>query len=287
MAQISSYIRNALPFTVRRSLKRIRRRIINTFRKCDRSISIDAFRSLIAHDLGISLGDSIIVSSSFASLNAAFSPNQLIDTLLNIVGPTGNIVMPFYPPGNSEEWVRSGQVFDMQSTPSSMGILTQKFSERPDVVKSMHPFKAVVAWGKDADKIVSRHHLSRTPFDESSPYGWLLRNPSKSLGLGVKNNPMFHACEDFLSDLHCNLYLDEELTALVRNGEEVFPVTTLVHSSQVMDRMMAIGDYIPLLNLKSYKRTEVGYSFCYVLDNQELLERCRVEFATGRFRYKE
>lgn len=282
-----AFFRALLPYTFRRSIKRYRRRLLNNIRGRGKPVSISDIRVLIEDEFSIGVGDSVIVSSSFGNLNALFTPDQLIDELMDIVGPHGNIVMPFYPPGLSEEWVRSGKVFDMTNTPSSMGILTQKFSERADVVKSLHPIKAVVAWGGDAQEIVSRHHLSQTPFDEFSPYGWLLNNSSKSLGLGVKNNPMFHACEDSIPELHRDLYLHEKFVAPVKNGDAFHYVTTSVHSSQFMDDLIAIGDYIPRLNLKSYKRSPLGYSSCYVLGNQELLERCHLEFAAGRFRYKQ
>lgn len=285
MNKAISIIKNVLPYSQRKALKRIHRRLRNLLNKQQASLPADVFESLLA-DLRVSKGDTVIVTSSFANLNVQFSPDDLLNILIDIIGPDGNIIMPFYPPGNSEEWVRSGKVFDMHNTPSSMGVLTQKLSERKGALKSKHPFKAVVAWGKDAADIVGRHHLSVTPFDDNSPYGWLLNHPSKSLGLGAKNNPAFHACEDFLAEHHCNLYLDEEFTALVKVKDEIIPIKTYVHNSKVMDTLLDIGDYIPRLNLPSYRRCDFGYSFSYSLCNQELLERCKVEFTSGRFRYK-
>ena len=61
-------------------------------------------RSIIVDDLGIKKGDRIIVSSSFGNLNANFSPQELVETLMDIIGKDGVIMMPYYPPINSTEW---------------------------------------------------------------------------------------------------------------------------------------------------------------------------------------
>ena len=165
-----------------------------------------------------------------------------------------------------------------------MGILTQVFSEMPHVYKSMHPTKAVVAWGKSADEIVSGHENSCTPFYWDSPYGWLLKNSSKSLGLGVKSNPMFHACEDILSEFHDNLYFDKKYKLKVNYNDTLYNINTLIHDPQKIGNLIEIGDYIRTLDLKSYKRTNLGYKYCYCLNNQELLSYCKIQFQKGNFR---
>jgi len=286
MVSAVHFMKSLLPYSFRRVLKRYRRRIYNNFLSSGERIYIDDICNILINNFSISKGDSIIVSSSFANLNAEFSPGQLLDLLQDVVGREGNIVMPYYPPGNSEEWVRSGKVFDMQATPSSMGVLTQEFSMRDNVYKSMHPTKAVIVWGKNSKEIISSHHESSTPFDETTPYGWLLKNKSKSLGLGIKNIPIFHACEDFFSDMHVNMYLEDKFICLVKDRERVYSVPTLVHDSRVINKLVAAGNYIQKLNLDSYKKVTTGYSFCYAVDNQELLARCKEEFSKGQFRYK-
>ena len=65
---------------------------------------------------------------------------------------------------------------------------------------SKHPTKAVCAWGNGAQEIVSSHDNATTPFYWDSPYGRLLKKHSKSLGIGLKNIPIFHSFEDILTD---------------------------------------------------------------------------------------
>ncbi len=248
--------------------------------------TISDMRSLLINEFGLEKGDNLIISSSFGNLNADFSPHELVELLQEIVGKEGNIVMPFYPPGNSYEWAASGKVFDMQTTPSSMGVLTQVFSKMENVYKSMHPTKAVVAWGKNAKEITSGHEKAKTPFYWDSPYGWLLKNSSKSLGLGIKSNPMFHACEDVLSEYHISLYSRKMVPLKIAQNNNTQVVNTFVHDPMIISNLIEIGDYIKTLDLKSYKRVNIGFKYCYCLNNQELFERCEIEFNNGNFRYK-
>lgn len=279
-------LKKIIPYKFRFKLKKWRRRINNSLKKGISKTSIEDMRKLLVDEFGILQGDNLIISSSFGNLNADFSPTELVRLLQEVVGEEGNLVMPFYPPGNSYEWAVSGQIFDMQTTRSSMGILTQVFSKMPNVYKSKHPTKAVVAWGKNAEEIVSDHENSKTPFYWSSPYGWLLKNHSKSLGLGLKNNPMFHACEDVLNELLPNIYSKTKYNLKIRDNNVIYNIQTYVHDPVLLSSLIKIGDYIETLKLKSYKKKKFGFTFCYCLNNQELFEKCKNEFKNNKYRFK-
>ena len=167
-----------------------------------------------------------------------------------------------------------------------MGVLTQVFSESENVYKSMHPTKSVVAWGRNANEIIKNHEKSKTPYDFNSPYGWLYKNGSKSIGLGVKSLPMFHFCEDVLFLNKLNLYLDSQLMKVVDYNGKTFNVKTKIHNPKVINTLMDIGDYIKLNKPKSYLRKKIGYDFSYVIDNNELYKFCKVEFNNNNFRFK-
>lgn len=281
-------LKKFIPSDFRVRLKKILRRSKNNFLKSKVSkTTLSEMRRLLLRDFGITKGDNLIITSSFGNLNADFSPRELVELLKEIVGRDGNLVMPFYPPGNSYEWAGKGEVFDMQATRSSMGVLTQVFSELDDVYKSMHPTKAVVAWGKDAKQIVFGHEDSVTPFSKNTPYGWLMQNGSKSLGLGIKSNPMFHYCEDALLDKSEWLYFDKKFKLKVKNyhGEIIF-VETFVHDPQKMEKLLTIGDYINKISPVSYSRVSIGFKYCYIIDNSDLFETCANQFKKSNFRTK-
>lgn len=250
-------------------------------------ISLEEMRDLLVNQLRIRKGDKMVVSSSFGNLNADFTPEELLLLLMDIVGNEGLIMMPYYPPVNSTEWAKKNMVFDVRTTKSGMGIMTNVFSHMPGVVMSNHPTKAVCAWGNNAKDLVKDHEKSSTPFYCDSPYGKLLMMHSKSLGLGVKNITTMHAIEDILSNPHDYYYQSTSynLGFIDKDGNEM-TINTLVHDEEKMNRCMLPGDYVNLLNCKSYRRIGVGYKYAYVIDNDELFETCKKEFKKGNTRLK-
>ena len=231
--------------------------------------SLAELKNILVQDFGLKKGDNIIVASSFGNLNANYSPQDVIQLLQSIVTEEGSIMMPYYPPINSTEWVKTSNIFDMERTKSGMGILTNIFSKMPGVVKSIHPIKAVCVWGKNAKEIISNHENSTTPFYWDSPYGKYLKIHSKSLGLGLKNIPIFHAFEDILSKPYDTYYQKEKYTLFVKNGNNAFPIKTYVHDNDILDRCISAGDYVASLKCKSYKKINFGYTFLYVIDNDD------------------
>ena len=197
---IKNWLRKIISADMRRWAKREKRHLQQLLESSKPQTTLEDFRKLLTETLGIKKGDWLIVSSSFGNLNATFSPREAIEVLQSIVTKEGLIMMPYYPPMNSNEWAESGQIFDMLETKSGMGVLTNVFSKMPDVYKSIHPTKAVCMWGNEIDLNDLQHFKSTTPFYWDSPYGKLLTHDSKSLCLGLKNIPIFHALEDILSE---------------------------------------------------------------------------------------
>ncbi len=250
-------------------------------------MTIDEMRFCLCNKLGLNTGDKIVLASSFGNLNADFSPKELVLLLMNIVGPNGLIVMPYYPPVKSTEWALSGKAFDMRSTKSGMGIVTNVFAHMPGVVMSKHPTKAVCAWGEGANELVKDHEISTTPFYWDSPYGRLLKMHSKSVGLGVKNITTMHAIEDILSEPSDYYYQHDKynLKFIDDKGQESI-ISTLVHNEDIMNKCEAPGNYVKSLNCKSYKRINVGYKYAYVINNDDLFETCKSHFKNGHTRLK-
>lgn len=271
----------------RKAIRRYKRHFMNKVRP-RRKISIKEMRAIIVDDLGIKSGDRIIVSSSFGNINPAFSPQHMIDLLMEIIGEEGLIMMPYYPPINSTEWAAKHEVFDMRNTKSGMGVLTNVFSKMPGVYMSKHPTKAVCVWGKNAEEIATGHETATTPFYWDSPYGRLLKEPSKSLGIGLKNIPIFHSFEDILTDPIDFYYQKEKykLDLIDKFGNSIV-VETFVHDDKVLNHCMSAGDYVRNLNCSSYRRIDVGYKIMYSIDNNDLFAECKKrQFEIGNLRYR-
>lgn len=283
---LKSRLKNISSSNQRKAIRRFKRHFLSKVSP-RRKISLKEMRSIIEDDLGIKKGDRIIVSSSFGNLNANFSPQELMDTLMDIIGKDGVIMMPYYPPINSTEWAARHEVFDMRNTKSGMGILTNVFSKMPDVYMSKHPTKAVCVWGKNAEYIASDHDKATTPFYWDSPYGKYFKIHSKSVGLGVTHIPIFHAIEDILSSSYDFFYQKNVFTLKVidKNGD-CTNVDTLVHEDNILNRCVNPRDFVPTLNCKSYKKIDVGYGFAYTINNDELFKTCEDCFEKGYTRLK-
>ncbi len=281
------FIKKVFPSSVRVKLRKWKRHFVNWFKRGNAKTTIDDLRDVLVHELGVKRGDKLIVSSSFGQLNASYSPQQVVDLLKELVGTEGLIMMPYYPPMNSTEWAAKGLVFDMNNTKSGMGVLTNVFAHSEGVVMSKHPIKGVCAWGSGAAEMIADHDKSTTPFYWDSPYGRLLKAHSKSLGLGLKNIPIFHTFEDVLSVHPSDYYQAEKykLEMILPDGSHEI-VETYVHSDEVLNKCVAAGDYVRDLRCPTYKRLNFGYAFLYVIDNDDLFERCKKEFAAGKSRIR-
>ena len=201
-----SGIHDRIPAPVRGFLKSSRRRIR---RSRIRHWWINRFSSFgpaelkaTLRRLGIASGDAVIVHSSFESFEGfRGSVTDVIHALRELIGPEGALLMPTIPfPGSAVEYARTKPLFDVNRTPSSMGIITEIFRRLPGVTRSVHPTHPVAGWGAKAPSLLATHRQAQTPCGVSSPFARLLQADGKILLLGVGINAMtfFHYLEEDL-----------------------------------------------------------------------------------------
>ena len=135
-------------------------------------------------NLGIGKGDTLFIHSSFKSLGpVAEGAGTVIAALEEIVGENGLILMPsFNLRPSREERVAS---WDVATTPSTVGWLTEFFRQMPGTYRSDHYSHAVAARGRDAEAFVA-DHLSQ----EGCQSPWDLLPWGKTYGT---HSPMFRA----------------------------------------------------------------------------------------------
>ena len=132
--------------------------------------------------LGLKPGAVVIVHSAFSSFyNYKGTPDELIDELLRAIGPNGTLCMPAYP----YDKFNPDKIFDVRTDKSAAGLLTEVFRNRPGVKRSLNKLHSVCALGAKADYIVSEHHLSKTSFDEHSPFYKIYELGGISIALGL------------------------------------------------------------------------------------------------------
>jgi len=154
----------------------------------------DLIRDLRA--LGVEGGDILFVHSSFRSLGPVEGGAEtVIAALEEAAGPGGLILMPTF---NLVEHHRRPLTWNVETTPSTVGWLTEYFRRMPGTHRSDHFSHSVAARGKGAEEFVSEHRSREgcliSPLDlepwghmygERSPMLKAYRAGGKLLMLGV------------------------------------------------------------------------------------------------------
>jgi aminoglycoside 3-N-acetyltransferase len=144
------------------------------------------------HALGLGRGDTVFVHSSLSAIgNVVGGAATVVAALLDAVGPDGTLAVPTIPyRGSMRAYLEARPLFDVRSTPSRMGAITEAVRRDPRALRSGEPSHPVAAIGRQAEFLIREHLLSRSPCDVNSPYYRLTLIDAWYLLLGVD----FHSC---------------------------------------------------------------------------------------------
>jgi len=116
-------------------------------------------------------GDIVIVHSSVTSVGPLEGGvDTLLEALLRTVSPEGTLLMPVFSHPQPEG------VFDVKTTSSRTGLLTETFRRLDGTLRSLHPTHSVAAWGRRAKELVVGHENTSglglgSPFHRASEAG--------------------------------------------------------------------------------------------------------------------
>ena len=95
---------------------------------------------------GIRRGDIVLIHSSIrrtaVRLRSERASEIVLDSFQNAVGESGTLVLPLF---NFD--FAAGRLFDLRSTPSQMGALTESARRRPEAIRTCHPVYSFAALG--------------------------------------------------------------------------------------------------------------------------------------------
>jgi aminoglycoside 3-N-acetyltransferase len=148
---------------------------------------IDGFRKV-----GLNAGDIVLVHSSFNSLGGVEGgPQAVIDALLDVLTPEGTLIMPTFNFGFNQ-----GEPWDVQKTPSKMGVLTELVRLNPESRRVFHPFYSFAILGKLKDELASVRY--KDSYGPDSIFARLRKLDGKIMIIGLSYNhsmTFFHHVE--------------------------------------------------------------------------------------------
>lgn len=131
--------------------------------------------------MGICSGDLIQVHSSLRSFGfVEGGADTVVDALLELVAPSGTVMVPTFNHG-------AEYIFDVRTSPSYNGAITETLRRRPQAIRSVHATHAYAAIGPLAAELCTGH-LEAGTFGMESPLGKLAQHGGWVLLLGVGMN---------------------------------------------------------------------------------------------------
>lgn len=191
-------------------------------------VSLDELRACI-HRLGFTAGRDLLVHSSFMGMRQVQAKlPETIDFLLELAGDEATVLMPTHPATKVKDGL---PVYDVARSPSTVGMLTERFRKLPAARRSPFPVASVAAVGPRAAEYARdfRAESGGTPYGEGSPYHGLARAGGFCLFLGIdfiRALTLEHVAFDLLAGDHPVPGYYVEKSFLVRHDgrEERFDV---------------------------------------------------------------
>lgn len=133
--------------------------------------------------LGIQRGETLFIHSRVSAFGKfllfdrdAFF-REIEQAFMDIVGHEGTLVMPTFSYSFCNK-----EIFDVDNTPSTVGVLTEHFRTQPGVARTVHPIFSVAVWGKRREEFLN---IGKDSFDAESIFGRLHRANAKLVFFGA------------------------------------------------------------------------------------------------------
>ncbi len=141
------------------------------------------------NSIGVTSRDIIVLQSSYKGCGEIEKgPEGLIETLIDILGDQGTLLMPTY---NFEMWTQRG-CFDIKETPSEVGVISEVFRKREDVGRTIHPIHSLAVWGKYKEEFESMRYCNS--FGKDSIFSRLKKYNALYITIGLGDKMPFLPC---------------------------------------------------------------------------------------------
>ena len=185
--------------------------------------------------LGVSRDGVVLVHSAFRALGrGGHDPRRVLDALIGYMAP-GTLLLP------TMSWrfvTRDNPVFDVRSTPSNTGVLTEIFRREVATARSLHPTHSVAGIGPGAEGILGSHQACVTPCAPRSPFAGLRERGGQVLMFGIGMDcctNIHHAEEEMAPDIYLVDETDTRHYTCVDGDGKEHPVAVRGHRRLARD----------------------------------------------------
>ncbi|WP_074407888.1 MULTISPECIES: aminoglycoside N(3)-acetyltransferase [Aquimarina] len=238
--------------------------------------------------MGVKAGMNLMLHSSLSKIGWVIGGAQtVVSALIDIIGKEGTIVMPaatpfcLHPNDWDEAKIRENwipkivehlPVFDLNTTPTTMGAIPETFRNWPKTLRSDHPISSVSAWGKLSSEITKSHTLEISE-GENTPYEKVydLNFEILLLGVGFNRCTMLH----FAESKSKNRRTTTSRYPIFRNTKRVWV--------EVEDMGNDNGTYFPKIGASYLKDRKASMGKIGMADSMLFSARTLVDYGTSYF----
>ncbi len=144
-----------------------------------------------------------------------FSPDRLLDSFLQALGPEGTLILPAYT-----FHLHSGETFDRAKSLPTTGALAEAALKRPDFQRTRHPLHSFLVSGKYADELAAMDNISS--FGADSPFAFFKKKNTLMVMIGTNVTDAFtfvHHAEE-MEKVKYRKYRDIDIHYFDKNDEE-------------------------------------------------------------------
>jgi aminoglycoside 3-N-acetyltransferase len=187
-------------------------------------------------EAGVEPGDDVFMQAAMSAFGTfEGGPRTVVEALERAVGPDGLVAMPAYPlSGPAIEYLGEDPLFDVRTTPSRMGAISETFRTASGTRRSVHPTHSMAARGPGAEEVLAGHEAASTPFGEGTPFPRLVERDGWQVFFGTGTNAitMYHSFEcTRRPPFPLDVFADRVFGARCVGWEgKEFTVRTLVHN---------------------------------------------------------
>jgi aminoglycoside 3-N-acetyltransferase len=140
----------------------------------------------VMQSMGMKEGALVCIHSSMKEFyNYKGTARELIEKIIDVIGPNGTLMMPAFP---DYSLLTDDYIFDKINDKTGAGYMSEEFRKYPGVMRSINVTHSVCAIGPLTDYLLSEHHKGTNCWDEFSPWYRLCEMDGLVFNIGMPRN---------------------------------------------------------------------------------------------------